>query len=295
MPLRSFEIACVLIIALTLAAMARERPVKELVADYLALAVAAWIGEESCVALYGYYHYAPGWDLRVDHVPLLVPLIWPLVILSARSVATALWPRATRLRPLLVGAVVAFDASLVEVIAVRAGLWSWAEPGHLGVPLIGMLGWGYFALGADAALSLRLEGSEQRRALLPRLATLVAGPLAAHALIQLTWWGGFRWGLRRDLGEASLIGVALIGAALLAPVLSARRAGHTLPPSIALPRIIAAGLFFVLLLLTAPTELPLWIHTAAVAVPYLAATGLRETGSPATRRSATAPSPPGRG
>ncbi len=295
MPLRIFEIACVLIIALTLAAMARQRPAKELLADYLALGVAAWIGEESCVAIYGYYHYAAGWDLRVDRVPLLVPLIWPLVILSARNVATALWPRVVTLRPLLVGAIVAFDASLVEVIAVRAGLWSWAEPGHLGVPLIGMLGWGYFALGADAALSLRRGGSARRRSVLPRLAALIAGPACAHALIQITWWGGFRWGLRRDLGEASLIGVALIGALLLVPVLAARRAGRALPPSIALPRIIAAGLFFVLLIVTAPGELPLWIHTAAVAVPYLAATGLRETGSPVTLRSSTAPSPPGTG
>lgn len=295
MPIRIFELACVVVVIATLAATARRTPPRALAIDYALLAIAAWLGEESCVAIYRFYAYGAQWDARLVDVPILVPLIWPLVILSARSVATALWPRATRLRPLLVGAVVAFDASLVEVIAVRAGLWSWAEPGHLGVPLIGMLGWGYFALGADAALSLRLEGSELRRALLPRLATLVAGPLAAHALIQLTWWGGFRWGLRRDLGEAALIGVALIGAALLVPVLSARRAGHTIPPSIALPRIIAAGLFFVLLMLTAPTEIPLWIHTAAVAVPYLAATGLRETGSPATLRSATAPSPPGRG
>ncbi len=103
-------------------------------------------------------------------------------------------------RPLIVGAVVAFDASLVEVVAVRAGLWSWAEPGHLGVPLIGMLGWGYFAIGADAALG---RGR--------RLAAVVAAPAAAHALIQLTWWGAFRWGLRRDLGSASVAGMAVIG------------------------------------------------------------------------------------
>ncbi|MFO0758703.1 MAG: hypothetical protein U0359_19580 [Byssovorax sp.] len=268
MPLPVFEIACVVIIALTLAAMARRRPARDLLGDYLALAIAAFVGEDTCVALYRYYAYAPGWHARLHHVPLLVPAIWPLVILSARDVAGALFPGTGRLRPLLVGAIVAFDASLVEVVAVRAGLWSWAEPGHLGVPIIGVLGWGYFALGADWALSLEVKRSR----IVPRMLAVIAGPLAAHALIQLTWWGGFRWGLRRDLGAGSLIAVALIGAALLVPVLGARRAGRGISLDIALPRMIAAGLFFVLLVTTAPSSAPLWIHTLSVAVPYLAAT-----------------------
>jgi hypothetical protein len=271
-PLLVFEFVCVAVVLLALAAMARRRPLGDLLTDYAALAIAGWIGEETCVAFYEYYHYAIGWHLRLDRVPILVPLIWPLVILSAREVASCVWPRIEWLRPLVVFAIVAFDASLVEVIAVRAGLWSWAEAGHLGVPIIGILGWGYFAIGADLALSGRLssENTQRRRA----LATIVAGPLVAHVLIQITWWGFFRWTQREALGAASLWGLSVIGAGILAAVVLARRRGGAIPLSVALPRMVAAGLFFVLLVSTAPAELPLWHHTAIVAIPYLAATEL---------------------
>ncbi len=285
MPLPVFEIACVAVVVLTLAAMARTRAPRELVLDYAALAAAAFAGEDSCVALYRFYAYADGWHARLHHVPLLVPLIWPLVILSARGVTGSLWPAVGRLRPLLVGAVVAFDASLVEVVAVRSGLWSWAEPGHLGVPLIGILGWGYFAAGADWALS---RGWRLRRA-----ALLVVAPAVAHALILASWWGLFRWTLRGDFGAWSSVGMALVGAAALASVVVARARGHAIAPSVAGPRMIAAALFFALLLTTAPESAPLWAHVASVAVPYLAATSLRErrstTAALRERRSTAAP------
>jgi len=269
-PLPLFEIACVVVVLLTLMMMARRRPLGDLLNDYGALAIAGWIGEETCVRFYGYYHYAPHWHLRLDEVPVLVPLIWPLVILSARDVAAAVWPSVTNLRPLVVLAVVAFDASLVEVIAVRAGFWSWTDQGHLGVPIIGILGWGYFALGADLALSGRLFSGESTR-LKRFLSTILVAPLVTHALIQLTWWGFFRWAQRKPLGDASLWGLAVIGALVLAVVIFARRRGGAISLSIALPRMIAASLFFVLLVSTAPTDVPLWMHTTAIAIPYLAA------------------------
>ncbi|MDI3281793.1 carotenoid biosynthesis protein [Polyangium sp. 15x6] len=272
MPLLVFEMACVVVVLLALAAMARRRPPADLLTDYAALAVAGWIGEETCVAFYEYYHYAMGWHVRLDRVPILVPLIWPLVILSAREVAACVWPRIERLRPLVVFAIVAFDASLVEVIAVRAGLWSWAEAGHLGVPIIGIVGWGYFAIGADLALSGRLSSGDGR--IRRALATIVAAPLVAHALIQITWWGFFRWAQREALGVASIWGLSVIGAFVLASVVLARRRGGAIPLSVALPRMVAAGLFFVLLLSTAPAELSLWHHTAIVAIPYFAASEL---------------------
>jgi hypothetical protein len=264
MPLPLFEALSVVIVALALAAMARRRPWRELLADYGALAVAAWIGEETCVAIYGYYRYADGWHARIHHVPALVPLIWPLVILSARDVTRAVWPRAMRMEPLIVGAIVAFDASLVEVVAVRAGLWSWAEPGHLSVPVIGILGWGYFAIGADVALA---RGA--------RLALIAIAPLTAHAIILATWWIAFRWGLRRDLGLASVTAIAIVGALATIAVIAARRRGDAIPMGTAMPRMIAAGLFVALLLATAPMDGPLWIHAGSVAVPYLAATRFR--------------------
>jgi Carotenoid biosynthesis protein len=269
-PLPIFELACVVVVILTLLIMARHRPPLDLLTDYFALAVASWIGEETCVRLYAYYHYAPHWHVRLDCVPILVPLIWPLVILSARDVAAAVWPKITKLRPVVVLAVVIFDASLVEVIAVRAGFWSWADHGHLGVPIIGILGWGYFALGADWALSGGSSVPEPPR-LKRFLMTIVTAPLVTHALIQLTWWPFFRWAQRGPLGDASLWGLGVVSIVVLALVLQARRRGGALAMTIALPRMVAASLFFALLVATAPTEIPLWIHTTAIAVPYLAA------------------------
>jgi len=285
MPLPVFEIACVIVVALTLASMSRARALGPLLRDYAAIAVAAWIGEDTSIAFYGFYTYAPGWHLHIHHVPILVPLIWPLVVLSARDVVSKLWPALGGWRPLVVGAVVAFDASLVEVVAVRAGMWSWAEAGHLGIPLIGIAGWGYFAAGADVALSRGRPGL-----------VLVTGPLATHALILVTWWGLFRWTLRGPLGLASVIGLVVLAALALAVVLRRRRAGFAIPLDLAMPRMIAASLFVVLLVATAPFDAPLWAHAACVAVPYFAATSYdltalrrrRSLGAPHDSRS---PSP----
>ncbi len=257
----TFETACAVVIAVTLLAMARTRGAKALLVDYVVLAAAGWVGEQSCIQWYRFYAYAPQWSIFVGSVPLLVPLIWPLVILSARDIVSSLWPSAGRLAPLIVGAVVAFDASLVEVVAVRAGLWGWAEPGYLGVPVIGILGWGYFAIGASAALD---QKTPWKHALV-----MVLGPLTAHALILATWWGLFRWTLRGDLGNASLAAMAVLGAGASLAVRSSRRAGHLVPMSVAGPRSSAALLFLVLFALHAMSDLRVWIHLVAVSVPQV--------------------------
>lgn len=269
MPLPLFQTLCLVLIALTLAAMARRRPLVPLLADYATLAVAAWAGEQTCITFYRFYRYADGWWLKLGDVPVLVPLIWPLVVLSAHKVAEAVWPgvRAPLYRALLVGTIVTVDASLIEVLAVRAHLWRWSEGGHLGVPIIGMLGWGYFAAGASLCFGLR----PGLRALL----TVVLVPLCAHALILASWWGLFRRALRGPLGDASMQSVLALSALLLVLVLRARGRDGVMPRSVALPRMLAASLFLVLLLATARTDLRLWLHTLAVALPYLAATDLR--------------------
>jgi hypothetical protein len=277
--LLAFELACVVVVALTLVVMARARGAGPVLRDYAVLAVAGFVGEETCITLYHFYAYAPGWHARVVDVPALVPLIWPLVVLSARDVVAALAPAKKGGRPLAVALLVALDASLVEVVAVRAGLWSWAEPGHLGVPVIGILGWGYFAAGAEIALA-------RGRAWL----AVVTGPLVAHALIQASWWGLFRWTVRGALGTTSVAATALIGLSLGSSAWLLRRAGKSMPLAVAAPRMIAASLFLVLLVRTAPTEAPLWIHTLAVALPYFAVTRLapaRPGASPA--ETATTP------
>ena len=266
MPFPGFELACVAIVVLALAALARVRPWRELLADYAALAVAGWIGEETCVAWYRFYGYAPAWHGHVDHVPVLIPLIWPLVIMSARAVVAAVAPGLGWRRPLLVGALVVFDASLVEVIAVRARLWAWAEPGHLDVPLLGILGWGFFAAAADGALGARSR--LRHLGLLPALAL-------THLLIIAAWWGCFRWVLRGALGDASLIGLGVLSALALLAAGAVRRRGRALPLDVALPRMVAATLFLITLAVVGPGDGRLWLHTALVAAPYLLVTDLR--------------------
>lgn len=259
--MRLFEVLAAAIVVATLGIMARTRPSAALLIDYAGLALAGWLGEQSCITAYGFYRYAPVWDAMLGDVPALVPLIWPLVVLSARDVVRCLAPGLGLVRhAAMVGAIVAFDASLVEVIAVRAGLWGWAEPGHLGVPLVGALGWGYFAFGATVV---------------PRAPwNLASGPALAHAGIVGSWWLVFRWTARGELGWGGFgpLAVASLTGALFA--ISARRRGRAMPPAVWGPRVLAAALFVALLVATEPSSAPLWLHAALVAAPYLVVTGL---------------------
>jgi hypothetical protein len=171
---------------------------------------------------------------------------------------------------------------MVEVLAVRAGLWSWAEPGHLGVPLIGILGWAFFAASADAILA---TGRRLRH-----VALIALAPLATHALLVAAWWGALRWVLRGALGDASLVGLGALSALALGAVLAARRRGWGMDLGVAGPRMLAASLFFALLLASAPSDGRLWIHVALVAAPYAAATRYAlpaRAASRAARRPAT--------
>jgi hypothetical protein len=282
MPIATFEILSVLVIVVTLFGMAKRQestrargsePVpSSLLLDYVSLAVAGFLGEESCIVFYRYYTYSDSWHARLHHVPLLVPLIWPLVILSARDTVTAVWParssaaapaRSRWLSPalrvgLVTGMVVIFDAALIEVLSVRAGYWWWAEPGHLGVPIVGILGWGFFAAPAMALLSTRYR--------FRHLALLLAAPLATHALLLVTWWGFFRWFLRRDLGELSLIGLGSLS--LFAATVVLFR-GRLLPLVVAAPRLAATALFVVVFWLVARDSIALWICLGAAALPYV--------------------------
>jgi hypothetical protein len=283
MPIATFEVLSCLVIVVTLFGMAKREELRKppgsepttstLLADYLSLAVAGFLGEETCIVFYRYYTYADSWHFRLHHVPLLVPLIWPLVILSARDAVTTVWPPrpsggalpptspaiAAALRVgLSTGAVVVFDAALIEVLSVRAGYWWWAEPGHLGVPIIGILGWGFFAAPAMVLLSTRYRYRH--------LALLVVAPLATHALLLLTWWGFFRWFLRRDLGGVSLLGLGFVS--LVAATVVLLR-GRPLPLVVAAPRLAATALFVVVFWLVASDSTALWICLGAAALPYL--------------------------
>ncbi|MCS6913140.1 MAG: carotenoid biosynthesis protein, partial [Myxococcota bacterium] len=147
---------CVVILGIYLARRLRTGPGERRVAlrRLGLLALASWVGEDSLIRAYGFYHYAAGWALFVDQVPLLIVGIWPVVVDSAWRLAGHL-VRGPRAVALVGGCLVLTDAALIEPIAVAAGLWSWSEPGLFGVPPIGMLGWAVFAAGAIALLEQR--------------------------------------------------------------------------------------------------------------------------------------------
>jgi hypothetical protein len=283
MPIRVFESLSVITVAITLWAMAKKRSPRALLGEYAALAVAGFVGEETMIQLYRFYHYSPSWDARLLDVPVLVPLIWPLVVLSACDVVESLSRRSAlkpsaALRSLLVASFVVFDASLVEVVAVRAGLWSWAEPGHLSVPIIGILGWGFFAFGAVLPLLVARDRVGPRAPLSPSvlLGAIVLGPIVAHAAVLASWWSLFRWTLRGDLGSTTT-SILLLGVPISVVALVARRAGYTIAIDVAAPRIVAALLFFALLVTTADGDHALFAHTAVVAVAYICLTQTRRT------------------
>jgi hypothetical protein len=245
----------------------------------LLLALAGWIGEETCILAYRFYQYAPTWHLRLGEVPLLIATIWPAVVMSARAVARSLLPKtaSSAMLALLTGALVVFDASLIEPIAVRAGLWSWNEPGLFVVPPIGILGWGFFA-GAASYVLERTRGAK-------RFAVLAVAPVATHAMLVVTWWGLFRWILRGPI--APLWGIVLIVLAALVFFHAARRARASLSPAGELiARGAATSLFAVLLVRGADA----WLVAYALAFtpPHLLLCGhaLTMRSEPSTAASA---------
>ncbi len=243
-----FEGVCLAVVGLHLARSRRR-------GEYLALAAGAWLGEDTVIRAYGFYAYTPGaWALWLDRVPLLVVLIWPVVIQTARQLARALRPDPRAAGRLAAGIVLA-DAAFIEPVAVDAGLWHWTHPGPFQVPPIGVIGWALFALPW-------LAGPDRLRRR-PALGVLVA-PAFTHLALLLLWWGLFRW-IDRPVPDALAAGLGLLVAAGVAG--AARR--RALPLSALLTRAPAAAIFFALLL-RSPTAGPaLWAWALAGALPYL--------------------------
>ena len=269
------QLSCAAILALFVVMRVSRDPAPARVLRRLALlAVASWLGEDSCIHLYHYYFYSPDWSLQIDQVPLLIPLIWPVVILSASDLAgfiSRVNNRSTHLLtiPLLGAAIVLADASLIEPIAVASGLWTWTAPGLFAVPLIGIVGWSCFAGAAMAVF----DREDRRAAPRPRheALVLVIAPLATHALILGTWWGLFRWtpGLIAPWPVVAIAWTLSIALAVHAWRTAVRR---RIPAIFMWLRVPAAGFFFVLLALHGRGIAPLVAYALAFAPPYLAMT-----------------------
>jgi hypothetical protein len=227
------------------------------------LVVASWVVEDSVIRAYGFYHYNPGWSLFVDHVPLAILLIWPIVIHSA-------WELAQHLRrtwiSLVGGALVLADASMIEPIAVHSGLWTWTEPGLFDVPPIGIIGWAYYA----ALCMFVFERVRERSVALSALIIVVA-PIGTHLLLLASWWGLFRW-INAPLPPWPFVIMAWVLAVALAGAAIKRRSRELIPRREMFSRVPAALFFFGLLALDARDAPPLIAWALAFALPYLALT-----------------------
>lgn len=228
--------------------------------NYALVAVSAWAAEHSAIALYRFYHYSPDWHAFIGHVPIAIVLIWPLVVIHAREFIRRLGLRGAR--GVVIGAaLVGVEASLIETVCTHSGLWFWEGRGVFGVPLIGMLGWSFFALGALATLEF-LPGRRSFAMPLVSLAT-------THALLQITWRGGFKAISWNAIPEtAVLVGAAIasVGFAMVA-WRSRRRFGISLVE--VLPRFLAALTMYAILFSSTPPA-PLVAFALAFSPPYFA-------------------------
>ena len=229
------------------------------------VSVASWATEESCILLYDFYRYSPAWGLFLGHVPILIVLVWPVLIHSSWDLASQLLRLKPKLVPLAAAAIVCTDASVLEPVAVNAGLWSWNQPGIFRVPPIGILGWAAFAF----LCTLLFEKGGRRNASKRRdLLVLVFPVIATHALLLLMWWGALRW-VNIPLHSTAVAGVAWALSLLLVLTILRRGTGRHVERKTLLLRIPPALLFFVLLTLNASGSGLLIPYALAFAPPYL--------------------------
>ncbi len=255
-------VAAAIVLAWLIPTLQREaRPARLLLAYALVFAT-SWASEHSCIELYGFYEYSPDWSVFLGHVPLMVALIWPVVVLSAWQLARAVLGETSPWIPLLVAGVVLTDAALIEPVCVNAGLWHWTHPGLFGVPPIGVLGWALFA----GLVTLLLEALERGpRCWLPALLLVIPG---THALLLAAWWCLLRW-VEGSIPAWPATALAWLVFLSLAAWLWRRRVPF--PRHLALGRTPAA-LFFGALLITVKAPLALFAWALASTPTWLVAT-----------------------
>lgn len=200
-------------------------------------------------AYQGFYGYSPEWALFVDKMPVTVVLIWGYVISSARELAGYFHAKRSAW---LVGAIVLFDAALIESVASRAGMWTW-DPGRLagadvqwgghglwGVSWIGWIGWSLYAVAVSYCLD-----RPKLRWWSPVIATI-----ATHVGLLILWWGALRW-VGHDTAPEFLLVEASVFVSLGLTFLATRA---SLPPlAMLVPRAPAGFIFFAILPLANPT------------------------------------------
>jgi hypothetical protein len=191
--------------------------------------------------------------------------VWPAVVHSAWDLSSQLFGGRSKSIPLAAGAIVLTDAALIEVVAVRSGLWAWSVPGLFQVPLIGILGWAFFAFFC-AWLLIR---AERERPMKIFFLITVVPVLGTHILLLITWWGLLRWlsGPIHPLWAAAATWTVSL---ILVFMIGKKRAGRSIKRKTLLWRLPAAAFFFVLLAIHGYDDIGLVLFALAFAPPYLA-------------------------
>ena len=263
------ESIALLIVAVYVLFRLREHPQpRNLMARLALIALAGWVNEESCILLYRFYDYSPVWTISIAHVPLLVILIWPLVIHSAWDLVRQWRVREGWAISLATGAIVLTDASLIEPVAVQAGLWSWSEPGIFHVPPIGLLGWACFA--ALSVFFVERDGWTTPVKGKDALSVLNI-ILGTHFFLLISWWGGLRW-ISVSVGSAQMAITAWLISLLLVCLIIKKRTRLLLDKKALLLRLPAAVLCYLLFAYMAEGAEMLVIYAIAFVPPYLTLT-----------------------
>ena len=262
------ELSCLLILGVHLAVGAlRDVQPRRYLRRAALLALASFVAEDTCIRLYAFYAYNDqAWSVFVDRMPLLVMLIWPGVILSSWELAKLLMghqPSARRWVPLVGGLLVLADASFIEAIAVRAGLWRWFEPGFFGVPPIGVLGWAFFA---GLSMALFDRNDRHHRGAAADAGVLLIVPAATHVMLLVSWWSLARW-ISVPIPDWLMVTVVWCISVPLTLYSLRVRARDWVPLGAYMTRLPAAGFFFVLLALYGSGALV--AYTLAFAPPYV--------------------------
>jgi hypothetical protein len=240
---------------------------REVLQRIAALAVAAWIAEQSMIRAHGYYFYPPGLSLQIGHVPLVVVLAWPVVLECSWSVARRV-TRDTWARVITTGILVGCFAGVWQPLAMHLHLVRWNAGGPFGVPPIGMLGAAIFG-GAMARLVLDTRSETPVAA----LADVLAAVGATHVGVLACWHAGL-WRLEHPVEPPATILAATILAATIvaATIVGGRAAAIVLRRPVVLPRrIVVVGLLAIALAgvvsLAGRAPLPMLLWCAAILSP----------------------------
>lgn len=226
---------------------------------FITISAASWVVEETSIRIYHFYQYSPDWCLFVGHVPVLVALVWPVVIHSGWELASQFFNEYKLSHHLVAALIIWIDASLIETISVKAGLWEWHGAGFLGVPFIGIFGWAYFAFLSGFILRLKKERKAGAGKIFLMFFFAVFG---THILIIGTWWLIFRY-ILFPVNPAFITALAWIISFLFIYTIQRRNVGANVNISVLLMRIPPALIFLALYLKGSPDA----FHTA-YALPF---------------------------